>query len=94
MDQGALGSCTANAAAGIVDYCQYAAHKQFLNPSRLFTYFYTRKLEGTPARKDDGATIRGTIKSLARYGTPPEKLWPYIIAKFATTPNAAAKRPP
>ena len=39
---------------------------------------------------DDGASIRDGIKSVATLGDCPEKVWPYDIKKFASTPSKAA----
>jgi hypothetical protein len=37
-NQGSLGSCTANAAAGLVEYFERRAHGSFIDASRLFIY--------------------------------------------------------
>ena len=84
--QGKLGSCTANAvcAAYKIDL-----HKQKLNkfdPSRLFLYYNTRKAEGKQ-NKDDGASLRDTVKALKNQGVCTETKWPYIISKFAIEPS-------
>lgn len=86
-DQGALGSCTANAAAGELEIYQHisGAVPDFYFPSRLFVYYNTRSIEGTVSY-DSGATIRDTIKSLAKYGACEEGLWKYQIKKYKTKP--------
>ena len=90
VDQGELGSCTANAIAGALQFDQM---KQKLDdvfpPSRLFIYYNERVIEHT-VNEDAGAMIRDGIKSVAKDGAPHETLWPYIIAKFTTKPSAAA----
>ena len=43
-DQGNLGSCTANAGAGLVEYFERRAHGKYLDASRLFLYKATRDL--------------------------------------------------
>lgn len=53
--------------------------------SRLFEYYFTRVLEGTPD-EDSGATIRDAIKAGVKYGVADEKLWPYDVSKFTTQP--------
>ena len=82
-DQGQLGSCTGNAIAAAV---QFDRMKQKLTPdfvpSRLFIYYCERVIEGTVG-SDAGAQIRDGIKVVAKKGAPPEKDWPYDIAKFA-----------
>ena len=45
-DQGQLGSCTANAAVGIVEYFQRRAFGAYVDGSRLFVYKATRNLLG------------------------------------------------
>jgi C1A family cysteine protease len=95
VDQGNLGSCTANALAGLLGW--YIKKTTGMNyvASRLFTYYMTRLLEGRPANQDTGATIRGTIGSLAVFGVPPETsslkgiVWPYTISKFSQIPPMA-----
>src|SRR6201993_5621551 len=85
-DQGQLGSCTGNAIAGAV---QFEREKQKLTPdfvpSRLFIYYNERVIENT-VDTDSGAQIRDGIKSVASQGAPPEKDWPYEIAKFKEEP--------
>jgi C1A family cysteine protease len=97
-DQGQLGSCTANAIAGAIEFDQI---KQSLDdvfaPSRLFIYYNERVIENT-VDEDAGAMIRDGIKSVSKQGAPHETLWPYAIAKFRTKPSApsykdAAKHP-
>jgi C1A family cysteine protease len=86
-DQGQLGSCTANAIAGAIEFDQI---KQGLAdvfvPSRLFIYYNERVMENT-VDEDAGAMIRDGIKSVARQGAPHEALWPYAIAKFRAKPS-------
>ncbi len=87
-NQGQLGSCTANAIAGAI---QFDRMKQKLapdfTPSRLFIYYNERVIEHSVA-SDSGAQIRDGIKSVARQGDCPETEWPYVIAKFKTKPSA------
>lgn len=78
-DQKRLGSCTANAAAGVVEYFQKRAFKKFLDASRLFIYKTTRNLMGVVG--DTGAWLRNTMGALVLCGVPPEKYWPYTDLK-------------
>lgn len=74
-NQGQIGSCTANAGAGVVEYFENRAFGKYLNASRLFLYKATRnyaKLSG-----DSGAFLRSTMGALALFGVPPEEYWPY-----------------
>ncbi|KLU66877.1 papain family cysteine protease [Desulfosporosinus acididurans] len=85
VDQGELGSCTANAiASGLREYLELRSGK--LTPlSRLWLYWGERKLEGTVA-DDSGASIRDGMKVLHKFGCSPESDWPYDITKFKETP--------
>lgn len=86
VDQGNLGSCTANAAVGDVEFVENKQSKTHTDASRLFVYYATRHLiERTSG--DVGATIRDTIKSLVTYGTCKEVSWPYIESKYDIKPS-------
>ncbi len=74
-DQGGIGSCTANAGVGIVEYYEKRAFGRHLDASRLFLYKATRNL--AELRGDSGAYIRSTMGALVLFGVPPEKYWPY-----------------
>jgi C1A family cysteine protease len=89
-DQGQLGSCTANAIAGAIQFerCKQMASPDF-TPSRLFIYYNERVIEGTVGT-DAGAQIRDGIKSVAKQGACKETTWPYTISKFTKKPSAAA----
>lgn len=83
--QGSLGSCTANAGIAILEYLELKNDEPFYDKSRLFLYYNTRILEGT-VNEDSGASIRNTIKAMAKWGTCPEETWPYEISKFRKKP--------
>jgi len=74
-NQGRLGSCTAHAAVGIVEYFQKRAFDKHLEGSRLFVYKATRNLMKVTG--DTGAWLRDTMGALVLCGVPPEKYWPY-----------------
>lgn len=75
-DQGELGSCTANAIAGALEFDEIAQAEAAIMPSRLFIYYNERAMEGT-VDSDAGAMIRDGIKSVATLGNCPESQWPY-----------------
>lgn len=77
-NQGSLGSCTAHAAIGIVEYYQRRAFKQYINGSRLFVYKATRNL--LQVTGDTGAWLRNAMAALVLCGVPDEKYWPYTDA--------------
>lgn len=78
-NQGALGSCTAHAAVGIVEYFQRRAYGKHIEGSRLFVYKTTRNLMQEIG--DTGAWLRNTMGALTLCGVPDEKYWPYTDAK-------------
>lgn len=91
VDQGELGSCTANAFAGLVECNEIkrlagtTTPPMLENASRLFQYYATRKIENT-VDQDSGATIRDAIKAGALFGVANEKIWPYNTGAFAVEP--------
>jgi C1A family cysteine protease len=85
-DQGQLGSCTANAAARLVEFDESKQGQPDVStPSRLFIYYYERVLEGT-VNEDSGAELRDAAKVLAKQGVPDESEWPYEIDRFTVDP--------
>ena len=75
-DQGHLGSCTANAIAGAIEFDQIKQGQQQATPSRLFIYYNERAMEHS-IQFDSGAQLRDGIKSVAKLGACPETIWPY-----------------
>jgi C1A family cysteine protease len=89
-DQGDLGSRTANAIAGGLEFLpKKEGLSQVFTPSRLFIYYNERAVEGT-VDSDSGASLRDGIKSVAAQGAPPESDWPYDPALFAQQPPESA----
>jgi C1A family cysteine protease len=85
-DQGQLGSCTANAIAGALQFDELKQKEPgSFEPSRLFIYYNERVIENTVS-SDSGARIRDGIKSVGSTGYCPETEWPYDITKFADQP--------
>ena len=86
-DQGQLGSCTANAIAGAIEFDMMKQNlPQIYIPSRLFIYYNERAIEGT-INSDSGAQIRDGMKSVGTQGDCSEDMWPYIIANFQEQPS-------
>src|SRR5690606_1289834 len=85
-DQGSIGSCTAQAAIGLLEYFQKRSNGRHTDHSRLFTYKATRNLLGWSG--DTGAYIRTAMESLVRFGSPPEKYWPYDVTRYDDEPAA------
>lgn len=68
-DQGQLGSCTANALVGTLEFLELKGRSTpFADLSRLFVYYNERAIEGT-VQSDSGAMLRDGIKALAKQGS-------------------------
>jgi C1A family cysteine protease len=87
-DQGELGSCTAFAIGGALEYLQNKEGLGHFTPSHLFIYWYERSREGTTG-SDSGAMIRDGIYVVGHRGVYPEEYWPYDPAKYAEQPPTA-----
>lgn len=74
-DQGNLGSCTAHAGVGIIEYYERKAFGRHIEASRLFLYKVTRNL--MKMKGDTGAYLRTTMGAMVLFGVPPEEYWPY-----------------
>ena len=85
-DQGNLGSCTANALVGALEFLEKKNNVPFTDMSRLFIYYNERVIEHS-VDSDSGAMIRDGIKTLKKQGACSEKIWPYTIAKFKVKPS-------
>lgn len=87
LDQGQLGSCTANAVAYAIRAAMLLAgvhDPEFL--ARLFLYFAARAKTGDE-REDTGTYLRLILEMAEKLGFPPESLWPY---SDDTSPGAPA----
>jgi C1A family cysteine protease len=101
FDQGQVGSCTGNAAAGAFEFLQLKElrelsvgaeefdPKKYEPASRLFIYYNERRMDND-TQEDAGATLRDAVKSLLYYGACPESMWPYVESKAFTKPTDAA----
>jgi C1A family cysteine protease len=78
-NQKVLGSCTAHAGVGVVEYFQNRAFGKHLEGSRLFVYKATRNLMQVTG--DTGAWLRNTMGALVLCGVPDERYWPYTDAQ-------------
>jgi C1A family cysteine protease len=85
-NQESLGSCTAHAGVGLVEYFERRAHNKYIEASRLFLYKATRNLMHQTG--DTGAFIRTTMGALVLFGVPPEEYWPYVTGDFDKEPSA------
>ena len=85
-DQGSLGSCTANAGVGLVEYFERRAFGRHIDASRLFLYKVTRNMLHWTG--DTGAFLRTTMGGLVLFGVPPEEYWPYQISEYDKEPSS------
>jgi C1A family cysteine protease len=86
QDQGPLGSCTAHAASGLIEYYDRRAFGRHVYRSRSFLYKTTRNLLHWTG--DTGASLRMTLGALALFGAPPEEYCAYDIADYDSEPGA------
>jgi C1A family cysteine protease len=85
-DQDGIGSCTAHAGIGIVEYFEKRAFGKHIDASRLFLYKVTRNLLNWTG--DTGAFLRTTMEAMVLFGVPPEEYWSYDVADFDREPSA------
>jgi len=85
-NQGALGSCTANAGIALVEYYERRAFGRHIDASRLFLYKATRNLLHWTG--DTGAFLRTTMAAMVLFGVPPKDYWPYVIEDFDKEPSS------
>ncbi|MCE5215344.1 MAG: cysteine protease [Methanobacterium sp.] len=85
-DQGKIGSCTANAGVGMLEYYERKAFGKHIDASRLFLYKITRNLMKQTG--DTGAFLRTTMSALVLFGVLPEEYYPYQIENFDEEPPA------
>jgi len=90
-DQKELGSCTANAGVGMIEYFEKKAFGEYIDASRLFLYKTTRNLLRWTG--DTGAYLRSTMGSMVLFGVPPEDYWPYTD-KPGAEPDGFDREPP
>jgi C1A family cysteine protease len=76
-NQGPWGSCTAQAGVGLLEYYEKRTSGEWLDASRSFLYYVTRRLLNLTG--DTGAYIRTTMQAMILFGIPPEEYWPYEL---------------
>ena len=84
--QGNIGSCTAQAGVGLLEYFEKRSFGKIVDASRLFLYKTTRNLMKETG--DCGGYLRYTMGAMALFGLPPEDYWPYIEERFDEEPPA------
>lgn len=88
-DQGSWSSCGANAGAALVYSTRLVNKQPLFLPSRMFLYQKARlELGAEFLSVDSGCMLRDIMKSLQKWGIPPESAWDYDVDHFASTPPA------
>jgi C1A family cysteine protease len=87
-DQSPLSSCVSHAVCAACQYLEVTDRETV--PSRMANYWWARR-EGGFGVEDAGCQIRDSIKVAARYGMPPESLWPYDPWRQTDEPPAEAR---
>lgn len=85
FDQGDLGSCTANAACGLLQFIMKQAAGKYTPLSRLYLYKMTRMHMNTQG--DTGASLRDTAMAVTMNGVCPELYWNYDPGRFDELPK-------
>lgn len=89
-DQGALGSCTANAILAGYEYTMNKENEPYVQMSRLGLYWMERNEEHpNDMSSDTGAQIKTGVNITHNKGVGLEVLYPYDISKFAEKPSDA-----
>jgi C1A family cysteine protease len=88
-DQGAIGSCTANALVGALEVLENQKWGKWADLSRLFLYWNERDMIGETG-SDSGAYIRDGVKSLVKQGVCLERIWEYDAKKLFKKPCSQA----
>jgi C1A family cysteine protease len=81
-----IGSCTAHAGVGVMEYYERRAFGKHIDASRLFLYKTTRNLLQWTG--DSGAFLRTTMAAMVLFGVPPEEYWRYNVEDFDKEPTA------
>jgi C1A family cysteine protease len=91
-DQLHLNSCSANAIAAALRYDELReGHPDVPSPSRLFIYYNERVLAGV-VDSNSAVPLREGYRTVARLGTCPESMWPYLVRRFRRAPTPSCFR--
>jgi len=85
-DQLGLNSSVAHACAALFEYFERRAHGRLLRPSRLFLHQNALRFSGASGQA--GVELRTGLKTMVRFGAPPERFWPYYLQQLETVPDA------
>ena len=88
-NQGNLGSCTAQALVGNLEFLKLKSLKKLIDFSSIFLYYNERVINHS-TDTDSGASLRDGIKTLKKLGDCIEELWPYNLEQFTSKPPLSA----
>lgn len=74
--QGGYNACTAHGVAGLLEFFEKKAFGKSILASRLFIYNLSKRLLGEEGNL--GVYVRTALGTLALFGAPPEKYFPYL----------------
>ena len=84
-DQQHLATSSVHACVGLVEYFERRASGRMIEPARMFVYRTARRLMGWTG--DSGLPLRTTLRAIAKYGLPPERVWPYEASRLDVDPD-------
>jgi len=90
-DQGRVGSCTANATVGALEYHLRMMKLPFTDLSRLFVYYNARVMDGREGEMH-GSSMVLNMAATMMYGACPASMWPYQTSLVTTRPTEACYR--
>lgn len=83
--QGPYPTGSASASIAMVQYFEKRATGRSLTPSRMFVHYVACRLAG--AEINQPISLRNTLKSMIRFGIPPEMHWPYDERQWLQIPD-------
>jgi len=89
--QKGIGSCCSHAVVRAVEIQMKKKRNHFVEGSELFHYYMARKNVNNDYPYDKGMSVRDGCKTMQKYGSSLEMLWPYITKRFNTAPSLVSK---
>ena len=91
-DQGALGTCTAQAGVAVIEYLLNVAEvTDYEAPTRMSCLALFKKArERAHVTWNHGVDLRSTLAAMIHDGVPPDKVWPYFEEYLEAPPNQEA----
>jgi len=87
-----LNSCSANALAAALRFDEIREGRAGIaSPSRLFIY-YNERVVAKLVDQDAPVSLRDGYRTIAKFGSCPEAMWPYLVRRFRRKPTPACYR--